>query len=96
MPNDANMPSSTPCPALRFSRRQILGGAAVSAGGFLFLIGTTQEAAALMPQKAAKYQDKPKGKQMCSGCTHFEPPSSCGIVQGPISPHGWCMFFVAK
>ena len=37
----------------------------------------------------AKYQDQPKGQQRCEICLQFQPPSTCKIVQGPISPHGW-------
>jgi hypothetical protein len=44
----------------------------------------------------AKYQDKPKGQQRCEICLNFQPPSTCKIVQGPITPHGWCQFFAAK
>jgi hypothetical protein len=45
---------------------------------------------------AAKYQDQPKNGQQCSTCVQFEPPSSCKIVESPISPSGWCQFYAAK
>jgi len=76
------------------SRRDLLRGATVAAGGAALLIGTAQPAAAKMPQKASQYQAKPKGAQSCANCTHFEPPASCGLVAGPISPHGWCRFYL--
>ena len=79
-----------------FSRRTLLRGIAVAAGGAAILSGTIAPAEAGMPQKAAGYQDAPKGDQSCAACDHFEPPSSCGIVAGQISPHGWCRFFVKK
>ncbi len=78
------------------SRREIFKSAALIAGGTAVLLTTTEEAAALMPQKAAKYQTTPKGNQSCANCSHFQPPASCGLVQGPISPKGWCMFYAAK
>jgi anaerobic selenocysteine-containing dehydrogenase len=81
---------------ITMSRRNLLRGAAIAAGGMAALVGAVVPAAALMPQKAAGYQDKPKGQAMCSNCTHFEPPHSCGIVAGTISPHGWCHFYVKK
>ena len=53
-------------------------------------------ALALVPQKAAGYQDKPNDKQMCSSCTHFQAPSSCQVVEGTISPQGWCRLYSQK
>ena len=49
-----------------------------------------------LPKEPVKYQDKPKDNQQCSGCIHFVPPSSCKLVQGEISPKGWCTLFAAK
>lgn len=47
-------------------------------------------------KQQAKYQDKPKGDQRCSGCVNFIAPSSCRFVEGQISPNGWCSLFAAK
>jgi hypothetical protein len=44
----------------------------------------------------AKYQDNPNGQQRCEICLQFEPPGSCKLVAGKISPHGWCQFFAAR
>jgi hypothetical protein len=41
----------------------------------------------------AEYQDRPKNGLGCAACTLFRPPRSCEIVQGDISPSGWCKFF---
>jgi hypothetical protein len=41
----------------------------------------------------AAYQDQPKSGLTCAACTFFRPPRSCQIVQGAISPNGWCKFF---
>jgi len=76
------------------ARRAILGaGLAVATGGVV-----VREAAA--QQKLAKnlimYQDGPKGDQHCSICTHWQPPNACAIVEGPISPNGWCGAFAPK
>lgn len=49
-----------------------------------------------------KYQDKPNGKQKCSGCSLFVPGKTatangtCKVVEGSISPNGWCTAFAAK
>jgi len=44
----------------------------------------------------AKYQTTPDGQQRCEICLQFEPPDHCKIVQGPITPHGWCQYFAAR
>lgn len=49
-----------------------------------------------MPKDTAHYQDKPKGDQKCAECRFFKAPGSCQLVQGPISPDGWCSFFNKK
>ena len=80
---------------LKVSRRGILkaaafGGAALGCG----LISTPAEAK--MGQKAAAYQATPKGKQRCDNCALWRPPSSCVLVESPISPQGWCNLYRAK
>jgi hypothetical protein len=48
------------------------------------------------PQKVAKYQDHPNKDQHCALCRYFQPPHSCQLVAGTISPNGWCSFFAKK
>jgi hypothetical protein len=80
------------------SRRKLLHGATLVAGGVAFLASamTAQRAEAKMMQKAAGYQDKPQDGKQCSNCSLFVAPSSCKLVDGTISPNGYCRFFVAK
>ena len=78
------------------SRRELMDSLAMMLGGMALLAGTTSEAEAKMPQKASQYQTMPKGPSDCGNCSHFEPPKSCGIVAGTISPKGWCRFYVKK
>jgi hypothetical protein len=80
----------------KVSRRDLLRGATIVAGGAAVLVGTVLPAEAKMPQQASGYQTTPKGSASCSSCVHFEPPASCGIVAGTISPKGWCRFYVKK
>lgn len=53
-------------------------------------------------QKAAQYQDTPKNGQKCDLCKFFIAGSSptargaCQVVEGSISPNGWCLLFSAK
>jgi hypothetical protein len=53
-------------------------------------------AQAKVAQNAVGYQDKPKGTQRCDGCSLFQPPSACKVVDGAVSPQGWCSLFSAK
>ena len=54
-------------------------------------IQSAQAAKAL--QKVVKYQETPKGNQMCSNCKLFVAPNSCQTVDGTISPNGWCIVY---
>ena len=53
----------------------------------------TGRASEKMTREQAQYQDQPKGINMCSTCTLFEPPKSCKVVEGDVSPDGWCKAF---
>ena len=43
-----------------------------------------------LSKQQAEYQDSPEGIQMCATCTLFVAPRSCKVVEGDISPDGWC------
>ena len=44
-----------------------------------------------------QYQTQPKGEQKCSGCMHFIAESNtCKLVEGQISPDGWCTLWAQK
>jgi hypothetical protein len=55
--------------------------------------GRDAAAPARMSQAAAEYQDHPRGGLSCIGCTFFRRPRSCQVVEGDISPRGWCRLF---
>ncbi len=85
------------------SRRALIGSA--SAVVALAAVGGSPPPAAAdetLPEQDrikktdAKYQDQPKGQQRCEICLQFLPPATCKIVQGPVTPHGWCQFFAAR
>lgn len=78
------------------SRRDILRGAAVTVGGAAIVAGTALPAEAKMAQKAAAYQDTPKGDASCASCSYFKAPDACILVDGTISPKGWCRFYAKK
>ena len=81
----------------RCSRRGALKAiAALSAITAVF--GTARQASsqAKVPKTALKYQDQPKNDQRCSGCTHFISGGQCKLVEGEISPNGWCTAYSPK
>jgi hypothetical protein len=53
-------------------------------------------------KQAMHYQDQPKDGQNCATCIQFIPGAkpgasgACQIVQGPISPNGWCIEYIKK
>lgn len=47
-----------------------------------------------LSQREADYQDSPKDIRMCATCSLFVPPRSCKVVDGEVSPDGWCKLFV--
>ena len=78
------------------SRRGLFQRIAVAAGGVAMVLAKTAPAEAKMTQKAAGYQDAPKGDQSCSNCGLFSAPASCSLVDGTINPQGWCRFHQNK
>jgi hypothetical protein len=82
------------------SRRALFESAGVAIGLAIANAPTPAEEAIKEQDKIkkpdAKYHDKPKGQQRCEICLNFQPPSTCKIVQGPITPRGWCQFFAAR
>jgi hypothetical protein len=78
----------------RVLRRSVLRTAFASVAAW-FASGAMSRAGARekMSQKEAQYQDSPKDIRMCATCTLFEPPKSCKVVEGEISPNGWCKAF---
>ena len=50
-----------------------------------------------VPQANAQYQAQPKGEQKCGQCLHFIAGSNtCKLVDGQISPEGWCSLWAKK
>ena len=46
-----------------------------------------------LTKAAARYQDQPKGNESCASCPYFMIPNGCVVVEGEISPNGWCPIF---
>ena len=86
------------------SRRSFLKTATLIAGAVAVPVSfLSKEAyAAKVAKTAMQYQDQPKGELMCSKCMQFIPGKSakakgtCKVVDGAISPQGWCLAFTPK
>lgn len=85
------------------SRRTLLLGLIAFSGvaaGTLFL--GRQARAQKASKESMRYQGQPKNGQKCSGCSLFIPGESvssngtCQVVEGDISPEGWCVSFTPK
>jgi hypothetical protein len=74
---------------IALSRRRLLAVALAVDGAR----DAAAQAPAKMSQAAAQYQDRPRGGLSCVGCTFFRAPRSCQVVEGEISPQGWCRLF---
>ena len=81
-----------------FSRRTALQGAIglATIGAADRALGQQQQPMQKIDQKVALYQPSPKNGQSCNKCFAFEPPASCKLVAGTISPAGWCQLFAPK
>jgi hypothetical protein len=80
----------------RFSRRSVLEGAIRVGGAVPVLAITTRRAAAKMSKRDSGYQDSPKGNQHCATCAQFQRRNTCQIVEGVVSPNGWCRIWQQK
>jgi hypothetical protein len=86
------------------SRRAMLKqGCAVlaSVAAIPLIFVSTPSAAAKLGKSDLNYQDHPKDGKRCADCAVFifdpkEPAGACKVVNGPISPDGWCVAFSPK
>jgi hypothetical protein len=82
----------------KLSRRSILKGTALFVGATLTatMVPSNEAFAQKASKEAMKYQDHPSGDKQCGNCAQFVPSNSCQIVEGPISPQGYCMLWQKK
>jgi hypothetical protein len=80
------------------SRRTLIRSAVVLAGAACAGVASQRQALAQgkVPKSAMKYQDQPNGDKKCSNCMQFMPPDSCKVVEGKISPNGYCIAWAKK
>ncbi len=84
------------------SRRALLWNGAIILGGGVAITCTvlTSKAEAgnsgKVSQTQAGYQSSPKGDARCDKCIQFLAPSACKLVDGAVSPTGYCKFFIPR
>jgi hypothetical protein len=84
------------------TRRTFVANAVVLPALAGLLLAETTAAQAKGTKAQFKYQSTPKNGKKCAQCTFFIPGSSpktngtCKLVDGSISPTGWCTAFAAK
>jgi hypothetical protein len=84
------------------SRREFVRGIVILPALAGLLVAGTAPAQAKGSQAQFKYQTKPNGKMKCSNCSLFIPGKTatangtCKVVDGAISPNGYCIAYSAK
>jgi hypothetical protein len=78
------------------SRRLLLQKtiAAVSVTAIIARQSKPASASIKISKTAVAYQDHPEGDKRCSKCLQYQAPDSCKMVDGPISPQGFCRIFM--
>lgn len=46
-----------------------------------------------LTKAAARYQDHPSRDESCASCPYLIAPAGCVVVEGEISPNGWCPMY---
>lgn len=84
------------------TRGRFVAGAVVLPSLAALLLAETTAADAKASKAQFKYQSTPSGGHQCSGCKFFTKGSSatangtCQLIDGSISPKGWCTAWAAK
>jgi len=82
-------------PAVPLARRLLLQRLLGVTGALALCFAAPIRAAGVIKisQKAVAYQDHPEGEKRCDKCVQFQPPNACKMVDGMISPNGYCRLF---
>lgn len=84
----------------RSRRAIVLQGVACALGSAVLAASVGRAYASKFPQSspAVAYQTSANAKDghRCDGCSLFQAPNSCQMVDGTISPTGWCKLWVKK
>lgn len=93
MSNDNNRNASS------FTRRNFLSAASIGCTAIVAVAlvdPAVAEPKKKFTQQQAHYQPTPKSGQRCQNCALWQAPTSCQVVDGQVSPAGWCILYQAK
>ncbi len=82
-----------------FSRRRLIFNIGVLGAGLASVAlapAVARAGPSKLDQRSAAYQPTPKGKARCDNCTQWQAPDACKLVEGKISPAGWCVLYARK
>lgn len=86
----------------KYTRKDIIGQLITLPAFAAAVASAAAPAQAKGSQAAFKYQNSPKNGQKCAGCKFFIRPAGnsknggCKLVDGSISPNGWCIAYSPK
>lgn len=49
-----------------------------------------------MTKAEAEYEAQSRHERYCDECSMFRPPGGCSLVEGRISPIGWCRYWESR
>lgn len=81
---------------LNLSRRDVILAAVVGSGVVVAAIVAPVRASAKVAQRSVAYRGAPNGTARCVNCALWQPPAACKVVEGVISPNGWCSIYAPK
>ena len=78
------------------SRRDFLNVASIGCIAVALGSSVTAQPKKKFTQQQAHYQPVPKSGQRCQNCALWQSPTSCQVVDGQVSPAGWCILYQPK
>jgi hypothetical protein len=75
------------------NRRRFLKRSLIGAGAFAACPAGAAGWSKMTKKQAGYIERKKSAAQMCVQCLYFIDPNDCVIVQGPVSPKGWCTYY---
>jgi hypothetical protein len=87
----SSLSASTSAATARTARRVAAGATPLVA-----MIASRAGAGMKVSQSAVHYQASPKDGEDCDDCANFVSPGGCKLVDGAISPKGWCRLWVKR
>ena len=80
----------------QISRRHVFKAMATFVGGAVAIAsGRAAAQETKFSKEDSDYQDEPKDNETCEYCALFIAPHGCTVVEGEVSPKGWCKYWAS-